>query len=139
MTNPVSIVSEFFARDMSKSHTIKSCEVRGYFTGDDDIVGSECVVRRWERDFDECRSEVSERFLGLFDDFTSSRFDTISEIFFWQTNSHSLQIRARPDISGDFDSSVEAGRIERIVTLHCIPDSVAILDSASDDAHRIKT
>lgn len=139
MTDPVSIVSEFFARDMPKSHTIKSCEVRRYFRGDDDIVGSECVVSRWERDFDEGRSEVGESFFGLFDDVTSACFDTVSEIFFWQTDTYSLQISARPDVGGDSDFSIEARRIERIVSLHSIPHEMTITDRPSEDTHRIQT
>lgn len=138
MANPVSIVSEFLASDVTKSDTIKSCEIRRDFTWDDDIVGSESVVGRGERDFDEFGSEVCECFFGLFDDFTSSGFDAFTEVFFWKSDFYSFEVCAIPDVGRDFDSSVERCRIERIVTLHSIPDEVSISDRAREDAHRIE-
>ncbi len=44
MADPVCVVSEFFARDMSESDTIKSCEIGRDFAGHDDIVRGECIV-----------------------------------------------------------------------------------------------
>jgi hypothetical protein len=138
MTDPVGIVSEFFAGDMSESDTVKSCEIGGDFTRDDDIVRSESVVSRGERDFDELSSEVCECFFGLFDDFSCSGFDTFTEVFFRESDFDSFQVCAIPDIWRDFDSTIERRRIERVVTLHSIPDEVSISDSAREDAHRIE-
>jgi hypothetical protein len=139
MTDPVCVVSEFFARDMTESYAIKSCEVWGDFRGDDDVVGSESVVGGGERDFDELSSEVGERFFGLFDDVTRSGFDTFAEVFFRETDFDAFQVCAIPDISGETSirpSSVVASR----GSWPCmsIPDEVSISDSPCHDTHRVE-
>jgi hypothetical protein len=138
MADPVSVISEFFTRDMTKSYSIISCEVCRDFRGDDDVVGSKCVVSGGERDLDEFCSEIGECFFSFFYDFTGTWFDTITEVFFWETDFYSLQICAIPYIRRDFDSSVERCRIERIVTLHSIPDEVCIADCTRAYPHRIE-
>lgn len=83
--------------DMTVADTIIASHVGGYLCWADDIVDRDPMRRMWEGDIDDLCPEFSEFLDSATDSFLHSRFDTLDEILFRNSDSHSGEISSFPD------------------------------------------